>query len=106
MFPFSGWQRELGLNTMFPLCNNNAFRLCMEESTNSCLSCGLYLMFIVVIRPSTILHALISSCVIKTAQNLFDGSEILSLSHCHTQDSTVEVLNTTVPLYSLKVLGL
>jgi len=91
---------------MFPSCNNNAFRLCMEECMNSCHSSGLCLMFIVVIRPSAFLQALSSCCVMKIVQNLFGGSEMLSLSQYHPQDSNVEVLNTTVPLYSLTVLGL
>jgi hypothetical protein len=63
-------------------------------------------MFLVVIRPSAFLQALSSSCVMKIVQNLFGRSEMLSLSQCHPQDSTVEVLNITVPLYSLTMLGL
>jgi len=78
----------------------------MEEFINSCHSSGLYLMFIVVIRPSAFLQALSSSCVMKIVQNLFGGSEMLSLSQFHPQDSTVEVLNTTVLLYSFIMLGL
>jgi hypothetical protein len=73
---------------------------------NSCHSSGLYLMFIVVIWPSAFLQALSSSCVMKIVQNLFGGNEMLSLSQYHSQDSTVEVLNTTVALYSLTMLGL
>ena len=73
---------------------------------NSCHSSGLYLMFTFVIRPSAFLQALSSPCVMKIVRNLFGGSEMLSLSECHPQDSTVEVLNKTVPLYSLTVLGL
>jgi hypothetical protein len=98
--------QEIGIEgSMFPSCNNNAFRLCMEEFMNSCHSSGLYLMFTVVIRPA-FLQALSSCCVMKIVQNLSGGSEMLSLSQYHPQDSTVEVLNTTVPLYSLTVLGL
>lgn len=41
------WRQNL------PLYSNTAFRLCMEESMNSCHSSGMYLMFIVVVRPST-----------------------------------------------------
>jgi len=63
-------------------------------------------MLIVVIRPSAFLQALSSSCVMKIVQNIFGGSEMLSLSQCHPQYSIVEVLNTTVPLYSLTMLGL
>jgi hypothetical protein len=75
--------------SMFPSCNNNAFRLNMEEFMNSCHSSGLYLMFTVVIRPFAFLQALTSPCVMKIVQNLFGGNEMLSLSQCHPQDSTV-----------------
>jgi hypothetical protein len=77
----------------------------MEESMNNCHSSGLYLKFIVVISPSTFLQAQFILCY-EDCQNLFGGSEMLSLSQCHPQDSTVEALNTTVQLYSLTVLGL
>jgi hypothetical protein len=36
----------------------------------------------------------------RTAQNLLRGSKMLLLSQCRPEDSTVEVLKTTVLLYS------
>jgi hypothetical protein len=44
-------------------------------------SCGIYLMFIVAIRPSNFLEAPISPYVVPKCSNLFAVSKILSLAH-------------------------
>jgi hypothetical protein len=89
-----------------PLCNNTAFRLCMDKFMNSCHFSRLCLMFIAAIRPSMFLQAWVHLVLWRTAQNHFGGSEMLSLSQCRPEDFTVEVLKTTVLLYSSTVLGL
>lgn len=71
IFPFCGRCRQQVLKPIrFPLCNNTTFRLCMEESVNIHHSYGLNLMFIVAIRPLTILQTLSSPCVVETCSKL------------------------------------
>ena len=57
---------------------------------------------------ATIIHLtfLQAPCVTNNSLNRLHGTEILSLSQCCPEDSTVEALKTRVLLYSSKVLGL
>jgi hypothetical protein len=54
-----------------PLCNNTAFRLCIEEFVNSHHSSRLYLIFMAAIRPLMFLQALSSPCVMKNCSESF-----------------------------------
>lgn len=76
----------------------------MEDSVNIHHLNGLYLMFIVAIRPLTILQALSSPCVVETCSKLSWGSEMLSFQQCRPEDSTVEVSETTALLFFSTVL--
>jgi hypothetical protein len=78
----------------------------MEESTNSRHFSGLYQMFIAAIRPSTFLQAPSSPYVMKNCSKSFQWSEMLLLSQCHPDDSTVEVWKATVLHYCFTIRGL
>jgi hypothetical protein len=91
--------------SMFPLCNNNAFRHCVEESMNSRHCSGLYLVFTAATTASTFLQALVH-LVLWRPHNLFVGTKCCLFHSVIQKVPPLKILKTTVLFYSLTVLGL
>jgi hypothetical protein len=92
--------------SLFPLCNNTAFRLCMEGSMNSCHSSGLYLMFVDAIRPLMFLQSLILPCGMEDCLKFFRKEQNAVTFTVSSRRFKFEILTTMVLLYTLKILGL
>jgi len=107
MFLFMLTAQATGIEgSMFPLCNDTAFRLCMEGSMNSSHSSGSYLMFIAAIRPLMFLQSLIWPCGVNNCLKSFRKEWYAVTFTVLSRRFEFEVLTTTVVPYTLKVLGL
>ena len=85
-FPFVGGIGNRDWNSAFPLCNNFALRLCMEESVNSCHSSGMSLIFIAAVRPSTYTQTLsFTFCYEELLEILLEPEKCCHL-HCVLQN--------------------
>jgi len=65
----------------------------MAKCMNGRHSCGMYLMFVVAIRPSNLLHELSSLCVVKNCSKSLCHERNAVTFTCHPEDSTIVDLN-------------
>jgi hypothetical protein len=91
MFPSCGRQYATGIeDSIYSLCNNTAFRLCMEESVNSCHFPDCTRCSLLQLDPRLTYKDWVHLVLRRTAQSIVGAKEMLSFAQCSPEYSTVE----------------